>query len=231
MDANRIGADVRLLRRRKGWTQARVGGEAKLSRWFVSEVECGRGDRVSGVVLERVVNAVGGYLSVRVLYHGEALDRLRDRAHAALVEALVSMLVALGWAVETEVSFNHFGDRGVIDVLAFHPRVGMLLVIEVKTVVPDLGGMLAALDRKARVAPKLAEARGWEVRAVSRLLVFPETSTGRRRVATHATTFLAAFPERNEAIRRWLRDPMGPIRGLLFLADAAGGSARRRRSP
>lgn len=164
---------------------------------------------------------------MRVLFRGEALDRLRDRAHATLVDGVVAMLLALGWTVETEVSFNHYGDRGAIDILAFHPRFGALLIIEVKTVVPDLGGMLATLDRKVRIAPTIATSRGWKVTSVARLLVFPESSSARRRVASHAATFGAAFPERNDAIRRWLRAPAGPIRGLLFIADAAGGSRRR----
>jgi hypothetical protein len=36
---------------------------------------------------------------------------------------------------------------------------GALLVIEVKTVVPDVGGMLETLDRKVRLARELADAR------------------------------------------------------------------------
>ena len=99
-------------------------------------------------------------------------------------------------------------------------------MIEIKTVVPDIGGMLATLDRKVRLAPKLAEDRGWAVTSVSRLLVLPEASTPRRTVAEHAATFLAAFPDRNEAVRRWLRKPENAIRGLLFQSDAARAGTR-----
>ena len=230
MDPIRIGADVRLLRTRKRWTQARLATEAVVSRWVVSQIECGRGDRFTLAVVRAVVDATGGYLSVRVQFHGEGLDRLRDRAQARLVEAMVSMLVASGWVIETEVSFNHFGERGSIDLLAFHTGLGALLIVEVKTVVPDVGGMLMTLDRKVRLAPSLTEARGWATTSVSRLLVFPESSTPRRRVADHAMTFANAFPSRNEAVRRWLRRPAEPIRGLLFLSDAAPASTRPRRT-
>ena len=106
--------------------------------------------------------ALGGYLSVRVLFQGEGLDRLRDRRHAELVEILIHLLRELGWEVATEVSFNNFGERGSIDILAFHPATRTLLVIEVKTVVPDLGGMLATLDRKVRLALEIARERGWD---------------------------------------------------------------------
>ena len=198
-----------------------------MRRWVVSEIECGRGDRFPLRTFKRVVDAVGGYLSVRIQFHGEALDRLRDAAHARLVEWFVAFLSALGWIVETEVTFNHFGERGSIDVLAYHPKFRALLVVEVKSVVPDVGGMQMTLDRKVRIAPELARQGGWTVDSVSRLLVVAESSTARRRVGAHAATFAAAFPTRNEAIRRWVRRPDAAIRGLFFVSDAGQASRKR----
>jgi hypothetical protein len=170
----------------------------------VSELEAGRGDRIAVERLVRVVSGLGGYLSVRIQYQGEALDRLRDRWHAALVDRLVVRLRHAGWEVATEVSFNVFGERGSIDILAFEPVSGTLLVIEVKTVVPDIGGMLATLDRKVRLARELAEARGWRMNTVGRLLVLPEARTARRRIEEHEATFRNAFPARNPEVNRWL---------------------------
>jgi Holliday junction resolvase-like predicted endonuclease len=132
-----------------------------VSRYSVAAVEAGRGGRLPLERLVAMVAAVGGYLSLRIVFQGEALDRLRDRRHAALVDAMVDRLRADGWDVATEVSFNHFGERGSIDILAYHPATRTLLVIEVKTVVPDIGGSLATLDRNVRLAPDLAQARGW----------------------------------------------------------------------
>lgn len=218
---------MRLLRRRRGWSQRRVASEAKVSRWLVGEIEAGRGDRIPVERLIRVVAALGGYLSIRILYQGEWLDRLRDRRHAALVDQLVHRLRAEGWEVATEVSFNVFGERGSIDILAFEPASGALLVIEVKSVVPDIGGMLATLDRKVRLARELAEARGWRVRTVGRLLVLPEARTARRRIAKHEATFHNAFPARNVEVNRSLRALHGPLSGLLFLSSARGAGTRQ----
>ena len=125
--------------------------------------------------------------------------------------------------IETEVSFNHYGERGSIDILAFHPATRVLLVVEVKTVVPDVGGMMMTLDRKVRLANQIARERGWRAATVSRVLVLREDSTARRRVAAHSATFSNAFPLRNVAIRAWLRDPAGVISGLLFLSTAREG--------
>lgn len=227
MDVVRFGGDVRLLRGRRGWSQRRLATEAKVSRWVVAEIESGRGEHISAERLTRVVASLGGFLSIRIQYQGEGLDRLRDRRHAALVDQLVTRLRADGWEVATEVSFNVFGERGSIDILAFEPTSGALLVIEVKTVVPDVGGMLATLDRKVRLARDLAEARGWRVRMVGRLLVLPEARTARRRIDEHEATFRNAFPTRNVEVNRWLRAPSGPLSGLMFLPSAREGGTRR----
>src|SRR5688572_15126555 len=220
MDVVRFGGDVRLLRGDRGWTQARLAAEAKVSRWVVRQIETGRGDRITAERLIRVVAALGGYLAIRIQYQGEGLDRLRDRRHAALVDQLVARLRGDGWEVATEVSFNVYGERGSIDIFAFEPTSGALLVIEVKTVVPDVGGMLATLDRKVRLARELAKARGWRVRTVSRLLVLAEARTARRRVDEHEATFRNAFPARNVEVNRWLGSPSGSVSGLLFLPNA-----------
>ena len=231
MDVMRFGSDVRLLRIRRGWTQLRLAAEAQVSRWAIVEIEAGRGDRITPARLTRVVAALGGYLSIRIQFQGEGMDRLRDRRHAALVDRLVVRLRRDGWEVATEVSFNVFGERGSVDILAFEPTSGALLVIEVKTVVPDIGGMLATLDRKVRLAQDLASARGWRVRTVSRLLVMADSTTARRRVEDHEATFRNAFLARNVLVSRWLRSPSGTISGLMFLPIAREAGMRRGSRP
>lgn len=220
---------MRLLRGRKGWTQVRLAREAGVPRWVITAIETGRGDTIAPLRLAPVVRALGAVLTVRILFHGEGLDRLRDRRHARLVDRLVARLRAEGWQVAAEVSFSVYGERGSIDMLAFHAATGALLVVEVKSVVPDIGGMLMTLDRKVRLARRIArEQLGWEAASVSRMLVLPEERTARRRVADHASTFESALPDRNVAVKRWLREPNGAIAGLLFLSDAQDVDRRRR---
>jgi transcriptional regulator with XRE-family HTH domain len=223
----RFGSDVRLLRRRLGWSQRRLALEAGASRWSVAEVEAGRGDRLPLERLIAIIAALRGYLSVRIMFQGEGMDRLRDRKHAALVDQMVGRLKAEGWEVATEVTFNHFGERGSIDIFAFHPGSGTVLVVEVKSVVPDVGGMLAAIDRKVRLAADIARGRGWRVERVARLLVLPELSTARRRVLDHEKTFANSFPARNVDVNAWLRSPTKPVSGLIFLSAARDGGRGR----
>jgi Holliday junction resolvase-like predicted endonuclease len=162
-------------------------------------------------------------LDIALRWHGEGLDRLLDAAHARLVDQVVAMLAELGWEVAVEVSFAIGGERGSIDVLARHRTAGTVLVVEVKTVVPDSQAMLHVLDRKARLARRIAADRGWVANGpVARLLVIAEGTTARRRVAGLGATFAIALPARGPVVRAWLRSPAGPLAGLLFLPYATG---------
>ena len=180
--------------------------------------------------LDSVARALGARLNLSLSWNGEALDRLLDAGHAELVEIVAATLRGLAWDVAVEVSFNIGGERGSIDVLACHPATGTVLVVEVKSVVPDIQAMVFTLDRKTRLALVVARQRGWNGRAVGRLLVVGESRTSRRRVSEHGTTFDAAFPARRVEVKRWLRrpEPARSFSGLWFLAYDRGVSTRHR---
>ena len=133
-----------------------------------------------------VAIALGASTDLLMRWRGEGLDRLLDEAHARLVEVVVRRLRSLGWEVAVEVSFSRGGERGSIDVLAFHPAERALVVIEVKSVTPDLQAMLVGIDRKARLGAAIARDRGWFPNRVARILVLWNTRTNRRRVEAHA---------------------------------------------
>lgn len=222
MDALRLGRQFRALRIRRRLRQSDLAPLARLSRTKVSRIERGQILNMTLGDLDRAAAALGASLNVSLRWRGELLDRLMDEGHARLVELVVGMLRAAGWEVAVEVSYSIWGERGSIDVLAFHRLTGIVLVIEVKSVVPDNQAMLHALDRKTRLATQIARERGWECRHVARILVVGSSPTARRRVARLASTYETAFPVRGGELRRWLREPAGPVSGLLFLSNAHG---------
>jgi transcriptional regulator with XRE-family HTH domain len=227
MDAIRVGLQLRALRIRRRWRQLDVAARAGVSRGVVAAIERGEVGRVQVDTIAAVGRALEARIEVVVRWHGEGLDRLLDAAHAELVDAAVRLLRSTGWEVRVEVSFAIAGERGSIDILAFHAPTGRLVVIEVKSVVPDVQAILHGLDRKTRLASAVARDLGWTVRGpVARLLVLPDNATSRRRIGAMAAIFEAALPQRNVAVRRWLRRPEGPLAGILFLSDDARGDAR-----
>jgi len=230
MDLVRLGRQARALRRRRRWRQADVAIVAKVTRARVGRLERGHADELTLASLDAIARALGARLNVTLSWNGEGLDRLLDADHASIVELVATTLRGLGWDVAAEVSFNVRGEWGSVDVLAFHPSTGVILVVEVKTVIPDLQATLFSVDRKTRLALAIAAERGWRGRAVGRILVVADGRTTRRRVAEHATTFDALFPARTLEVRHWLKrpDPSRPFSGLWFLANDRQSSARQR---
>jgi hypothetical protein len=197
----------------------------------IARVEQGQADRLNVVALERLARPLGARIVCRLDWNGEALDRLLDADHAAIVDRVVRLLLTEGWTTGTEVSFNIAGERGSIDVLAWHPVSRSLLVIEVKSVVADVQGTLFALDRKVRLGPRVAAERAWPTNSVSRLLVVGENRTTRRRIEAHSSTFGNAFPDRTRVARRWIASPpehQRPLSGLMFLPGDRQTTARHR---
>ncbi|GAC1668366.1 MAG: hypothetical protein NVS9B8_10690 [Candidatus Limnocylindrales bacterium] len=228
MDGLRFGRQFRALRIRLERRQSDVATDARLSRSQISLVDRGRIEGVTVGALVRAAAALGADLDVRLRWRGEQLDRLMDEGHASVVELIVRRLRRLGWIVEVEVSFSIWGERGSIDVFAFHPGTGALLVVEVKSAIADSQATLHGLDRKFRLAVEIAKGRGWQPRHVSRLLVVAASATSRRRIARLATTYDAALPSRGATVRRWLANPDRPIAGLLFVSNDSQDVMRRR---
>jgi hypothetical protein len=170
-------------------------------------------------------------LASRVLWHGEELDRLLDAEHARLVDLVAQQLIASHWQVHIEVTFQIGGERGSIDLMALHPNHGQVLVVEVKSVVPDVQATLSTLDRKFRHAPTIARDRGWlpgGSGTASRILVLPADRTARRRIDRHGTTFDRVLPARTVQVRRWIAEPSGSIAGILFVSGVPQAGARQR---
>jgi transcriptional regulator with XRE-family HTH domain len=230
MDPVRSGRQVRALRRRRGWRQADLAHSARTSRATVSRIELGHADEVTVRAIEAISGALSARLEMHLTWNGEGLDRLLDADHAALVDVVARTLKSLEWLVKVEVSFNIRGERGSIDILAFHPSTGVILVVEVKSVVPDVQATLFVFDRKSRLALEIAAEQGWIGRRVGRLLVIRADRTARRRIEAHGEIFRSAAPARNAAVKQWLRspDPTKPFSGIWFVSDDRPMSARHR---
>lgn len=228
MDGIRIGLSVRALRIRRGWRQLDVAMRAGVSRGTISNAERGLIGRLSIDTLVRIAAVLGADVDVRIRWRGEGLDRLLDEGHATLVDAMAARLHHDGWETALEVTFSIRGERGSIDILAFHARSRALLVVEVKTVVPDFQAMVSALDRKTRLGPVIARDHGWSAGSTSRLLVIEAGSTSRGRVERLGAATASAFPDRGARVRSWLRAPDDPVSGLLFVRSAIPGDVTRR---
>jgi hypothetical protein len=176
---------------------------------------------VSQAAFRRVASALEIRVDIRLTLPHGGLDRILNAGHAALHESLARYLDSLpGWIHAPEVSFAYYSERGVIDILAFHPGTGSVLVIELKTEFVSLEDLLSTMDVRMKHASRIARERGWHARSVSGWVVFSESDTNRRRVAAHAAALRSAFPSDGRVMRSWLRGPTSAIRALSFWANA-----------
>src|SRR5688572_8603363 len=175
MDDLAVGRLLRAVRVHRMWRQEDLARAAGVSRQTVSRVELGRLDGVPLGSLRRVFAAVDVRVTVAPRGVGAELPRLADAHHAAMHEDMARLFVPLDeWATVPEVTFSFFGELGSIDILAWHARSRSLLVIELKTELVDLQDTVSTLDRKVRLAMKIARERGWEPATVSTWLVIAE---------------------------------------------------------
>jgi transcriptional regulator with XRE-family HTH domain len=222
MNASRLGRLLRAIRVHQHLRQQAIADKARISQSVYSRAERGELDGMTIGSLDRIASALGGSLFVDVRYRGGLGDRLLDAAHAALVDRIVGILRHAGWLIELEFGFNVFGDRGSVDILAWHASTRTLLIVEVKSRFTDIQAMLLSLARKFRLVPDLARRDlEWDARTVARIVVAPGTTENRSILSQHAAIFDAALPERALAIRRWLPAPNGPIAGVWLVSKDA----------
>lgn len=198
-----VGVAIRAVRRRRGWRQSDLAARAGAHQSWVSLAERGHLDELRLSVVRSIGAALDIRLPISPSWRGGDLARLVDSGHAALVEHAVRALQdSNGWERIIEYTFNHFGERGSVDVVGWHPASATLVLEEVKARLVDLQDLLATADRKRRLVPELlARERGWRARSVGQIIVLEDTTTNRRIVASHAAIMETAYPGRTRRRR------------------------------
>jgi DNA-binding Xre family transcriptional regulator len=222
MDNLRLGITVRTVRIRRGWRQDDLAAATHVSRAQIGRIEHGHADAIKLGTLRHICAALEIRVDLVPRWRGADLDRMLSARHARLAESVVSALRrdSPEWQVFPEVSFSIWGERGVIDLLAWHPGRRALLVIELKTELVDVGETLGTMDRKQRLAAQVAAERGWEPATVSGWIIFAAGRTNERRLAAFRSTLRAAYPADARQVRAWLRNPVGSVAALSIWHEA-----------
>ncbi|MEO8438084.1 MAG: helix-turn-helix domain-containing protein [Chloroflexota bacterium] len=228
MDNVRFGITVRAVRIRRGWRQDDLSAVAHVSRAQVGRIEHGHLDSIQIGTLRDVCGALEIRVDLVPRWRGGDLDRMISSRHALLAESVVQALRrdSPDWQVFPEVSFSIWGERGMMDLLAWHPGRRALLVIELKTELVDVGETLGTMDRKQRLAATVAAGRGWEAATVSGWIILAAGRTNERRLAAFRSTLRAAYPADARQMRAWLKDPRGSIAALSMWHGASPRSSR-----
>jgi transcriptional regulator with XRE-family HTH domain len=218
---------LRAVRLRRGWRQLDVARQARVSRERVSDLEMGELGSFSIRMLRQIASSLDMDIVLVPRWRGGELARLLDAGHAALQNTTAARFEASGWEVVVERTFSVYGERGSIDLLAFHPVARILVVVEVKTVIVDIQELLSRLDAKTRLSRDLVEPLGWRPVAVVPCLIVADSTTTRRRVTEHAALF-SRFAIRGRDLAAWLSTPSPASGALAFvqLPDGRGAAVR-----
>jgi transcriptional regulator with XRE-family HTH domain len=198
-----VGTAAFSLRKAIGWTQRELGARIGMAQSEISRLERGVLTDLTLATAERVLGAMGARLVVSI-ETPLLTDRQRQRepAHARCSAHVAARLERAGWQVATEVEIGGDRSRGWIDVLAFHASTGMLLVIEIKTEIHDLGAIQRSLGWYEREAWMAARRLGWQPGWSVGCLLLLATDANDTRVAANRHPFAIGFPARATDLAR-----------------------------
>jgi transcriptional regulator with XRE-family HTH domain len=233
MDDQRLGAAVRLIRIRRHWRQRDLAAAARVSTSTVSRLERGHLGSLSVDAVRRIAAVLDIRVDLLGRWRAGDLDRLLNARHSALHEAVARTFRAdlPDWTIRPEVSFSIYGERGIVDVVAWHPARRALLIIELKTDIVDVNDLVGGVDRKRRLAGRIAAELGYQPLTVSTWVVVAPGRTNRRRIAVHGAMLRAAFPVDGRGVRRWLGDPDRAIDALALWPESHAQTVRSDPAP
>src|SRR5215217_5392416 len=177
MDDLALGRTFRRVRQRLRWRQVDVARAASVSASTVSLIERGQIGGLTLATLRKVGKPLEIEVRIELRWRGSELFRLLAEGHARMAETVAQDLVGRGWEVRPEISFSHFGERGVVDLVAWNAATSALLLVELKTEVVDVGDLLATMDRRRRLARIIGESLGWSPSIVGAWVVLTDTRT------------------------------------------------------
>jgi transcriptional regulator with XRE-family HTH domain len=192
-----VGTTVKTLRTTIGWSQRELGRRAAVSQSMVCLVERGALAHLTFSTASTLLNAMGARLVVDVdaPYLADR-ERQHDPAHARLGAHVVALLRRAGWETRREVEVGGDRSRGWIDLLAFHPASGVMLVIEIKTEIHDLGQIERSLGWYEREAWAAARRLGWRPTREVGCLLLLATEANELRSAANRASIDVGFPLR-----------------------------------
>jgi transcriptional regulator with XRE-family HTH domain len=222
----RIGTIVRDGRDQMGLSMSGLADRVGVSRQMIAAVECGQANPTLDVLV-RLLDGLG--LKVDITVQGLVViggPPSRDVAHAICSGYVQRRLEAAGWKTAREVRIEEGRYVGWIDLLAFHEPTGVLLVIEIKTRIDDLGSIERSLDWYLRAAVRAARRYEWRPRHVRGWLVALATDEVETRIRENRSAFEVAFPARASEMTAVITDPssLRHVRGLALIDP---GSRRR----
>lgn len=177
-------------------TQRQLADAVGVSRGYIAKIERGSANPSLDLV-ERIADALE--IEIELVARNPIVvgrDRQRDFVHARCSGHVDGRLRGAGWFTAREVEVVHGRSHGWIDLLAFDPRTGTLLVIEIKTRLDDVGAIERQLGWYERSAFEVARGLGWRPRRVLGWLLVLASDEVEDAIRSNREVLARAFPTR-----------------------------------
>lgn len=182
-------------------SQRQLAASAGVSRAHIAAIESGRVNP-SLDLADRIAAVLGLELEfiARPLQVIEP-PRQRDLVHARCSGYADRRFRAAGWETRREIEVVQGRWHAWIDLLAFDPRTGTLVIVEIKTRLDDLGAVERQVAWYERSALERAEVLGWRPRRILTWLLLLASDEVDASVRSNREVLAMAFPQRVSAMR------------------------------
>jgi transcriptional regulator with XRE-family HTH domain len=176
-------------------TQQVLADAAGVSRSLVAAIEAGNANPSLDVVM-RIGDALGLELQLVGRPPVALGTRTRNTVHAQCSGYVDRRLRATGWETRREVEVVGDRSHGWIDLLAFDPRTRVLVIVEVKTWLEDMGAIERQLAWYERSAMDVAAGLGWQPSSIASWLLLLASEEVEDALRQHRDLLRIAFPRR-----------------------------------
>ena len=163
MTLARASREARLA---QGLSQTALAHRVGVARSYIAAIELGRANPTIEVIV-RLTSALVLELDLQIRPPVIVGDRRqRDAVHARCSGYVDRRMHTAGLEISREVPIVDGRWRGWIDLLAFDRRTATLIIIEIKTVIEDLGALERQIGWYERQARRVARGSGWNPRRI-----------------------------------------------------------------
>lgn len=207
-------------------SQQALADAVGVSRAYISTIESGRANPSLDLV-SRVADRLGIEIDLLARPPLILARPQHDLVHARCSGYVDRRLRRAGWEVRREAEIVHGRSHGWIDLLAFDRRTGMMLIIEVKTRLDDLGAIERQLGWYERSAKGLAHEMGWRPERVAGWLLALASDEVESSIRANGDALRAAFPVRADHMTAIIGGQIVPDASSRALALIDPSSRRR----
>lgn len=216
-----IARAIRMARTECGWPQEELAQRLQTNQTKIWRLESGDAKYVDVELAGRALTLLG----VRVRFDTGTLGlagrrEQRDVVHAACASWVMRRLTRAGFIVRLEVEVGKDRYRGWIDLLAYRPSDGALLIVEIKTEIRDVGAIQRTVSWYQREAWAAARTFGWVPNQSTIALVLLESVENDARVAANRSALRLMFPASAGDLASWIEGETDEVpRGFIAMVD------------